>query len=331
MNVQDISVEHGVAPGMHRVLMPLPFRTEPVNCWVLEDGLRVWIVDTGLNINARELWTEAFRQLDIRPEDVAGIVITHFHPDHIGASGVLAAMSGAPVYASDVTIEQTPGVWGVRARTYHEQVAQHLIHHGMPESRVRELDADMPHMELAVQTAPLQPLPDHQLTIGDRTWQIIPTPGHADGHVSLFDAQSATLIAGDHLLERISPAVGQFPDHAANPLAAYVASLKRIAALNVQHVLPGHGAPFTEATARCRALQIHHEQRLAACEAALADGATTTWEVARRVFGDELDSASERFAVTETLAHLVWGASLGRVQPALAAPEALGAWQVSLR
>ena len=128
--------------------MPLPFRTEPVNCWILEDDAGVWVVDTGVNIHAQDRWSDAFRQLDIDPDDVCGVIITHFHPDHIGASSVLAQMSGAPVYASAVTIEQTPGVWGDRARTYHEQVAQHLLRHGMPEQRVRDRRVLVPERAL---------------------------------------------------------------------------------------------------------------------------------------------------------------------------------------
>lgn len=239
--------------------------------------------------------------------------MTHFHPDHVGASDVLHDMTGAAIYCSSISAAQAPGVWGSSSAAYHDKLGRHLVRHGMPIERVRVLDTDVLGMERAVSCASLQPYVRHELHIGGRQWRIIDTPGHADGHVSLFDAHEGLLIAGDHLLEFISPAVGKFPDHAEDPLGLYLDSLDRVAQLNAKVVLPGHGLPFSNAQARCSALQHHHQRRLEACITAVTGRIASTWEVARSVFGVELAPHDERFAVTETLAHLARAQQQGLV------------------
>jgi len=79
-----------VAPGVHWVRMPLPFALDHVNLWLLADGDGWTIVDTGLGLDdpTKALWLEVFAAtLDGRP--VKRVVVTHFHPDHMGLAGWL--------------------------------------------------------------------------------------------------------------------------------------------------------------------------------------------------------------------------------------------------
>lgn len=298
------------------VRMPLPMRVEPVNCYVgrQPDG-RLVIIDTGIDVGAREAWSSVLDTLDAAAQDVAAIVITHFHPDHIGASSTLADLTGAPVYASAITVAQTPGVWGPGLDDYLQRMEAHLARNGMPAARIAEFE----HESLLARAAVVVPdvirplVEDEPLEFGGATWTIIPTPGHADGHICLHAAEQGWLMAGDHLLERISPAVGKFPDHAVNPLGNYLSSLDRLDELEIELVFPGHGKPFTGAHARGVALKQHHSDRLEACLDAIDAGAASTWDVAQRVFGTHHDAMNERFTVTESLAHLALAQEQGRV------------------
>ncbi|MBC7644974.1 MAG: MBL fold metallo-hydrolase, partial [Thermoleophilia bacterium] len=93
--------------------MPLPMRVEPVNCYIARaaDGSLV-VIDTGIDVGAEQLWHAALAQIGATTAEISQIIVTHFHPDHIGAAATLAELSGAEVYASAITVEQTPGVWG---------------------------------------------------------------------------------------------------------------------------------------------------------------------------------------------------------------------------
>ena len=88
-------------------------------------------------------------------------------------------------------------------------------------------------------------------------WDVIATPGHADGHLCLV--RDGVLIAGDHVLPTIS-AVGLYPDSRPDPLADYLRSL--------EERRPSTSASRSPATAsvgdgrRCRELIEHHRRRL---------------------------------------------------------------------
>ena len=73
-----------VAPGVYWLRMPLPFVLNHINLWLLEDGDGWTIVDCGFATDeARGCWEQIFaRHLNGKP--VKRVIVTHFHPDHIG-------------------------------------------------------------------------------------------------------------------------------------------------------------------------------------------------------------------------------------------------------
>ncbi|GAA0470794.1 hypothetical protein Ade02nite_34010 [Paractinoplanes deccanensis] len=91
---------------------------------------------------------------------------------------------------------------------------------------------------------PLKPLTDGDEVFG---LQIIGTPGHTAGHVSVFDPSTGTLVAGD-ALRTTEGLVGADPKYTADPGQA-AASVKKLAALDVRTILPGHGDPLTDGAA----------------------------------------------------------------------------------
>jgi len=328
--LEDTSIDIGteaLRDGLWVVRVPLPVRMDPVNCYVGErpDGGLV-VVDAGYAVAAESVWRAALDSIGAVPADVAQIVITHFHPDHIGGSGPLARVTGAPVFGSELTVTQTPGIWGEDRVEGFARIDNHLLDHGFPAELVEQLGFELELAGVGVQ------LPERigrldlaqPLLFAGGSWEIVPTPGHADGHVCLLERESGELIAGDHLLQRISPAVGLFPGHAENPLGLYLDSLERVAKLPVRTVYPGHGAPFSGAPARCIELMAHHGERVEACLEPLAGGAQATGrEISLHVFGTRHDPANQRFALTETLAHLELARARGRVQRTLQ-PDAAG-------
>jgi glyoxylase-like metal-dependent hydrolase (beta-lactamase superfamily II) len=135
-------------------------------------------------------------------------------------------------------------------------------------------------------------------------WEVLELPGHADGHLGFL--RDGVLIGGDHLLQRISPAVGLYPESRPDPLGDYLASLERTIQLAPRVVYPGHGEPIHDAAGRARELIEHHRRRLDETAAALADRSAglTAYEISLRLFGRDLPPTQRRFAVAETLSHL---------------------------
>src|SRR5437870_10849061 len=90
-----------VAPGVEWLRMPLPFALNHINLWLLEDGPGWTIVDCGFaGAQTTGLWEAIFAaRLAGRP--VTRIIVTHYHPDHIGLAGWLAERWDAPLWITE--------------------------------------------------------------------------------------------------------------------------------------------------------------------------------------------------------------------------------------
>src|ERR1700754_467309 len=121
--------------GLHRVTLPLPFPPGHVHCYALEGDEGWTLVDAGLGVpDAGELWGEALRELGA--ESVACLVITHFHPDHIGAAADVADLTGAQVWQNAGDERQPRAVWSDGS----PGLAAYLRRHGAPERALAGLD-----------------------------------------------------------------------------------------------------------------------------------------------------------------------------------------------
>ncbi|HSC90850.1 MAG TPA: MBL fold metallo-hydrolase [Gaiellaceae bacterium] len=291
-------IEHtfALAPDVRRLTFPLPTRPGHVHAYLLggDDG---WtLVDTGIALpDTDERIAAAAAELE---GDITRVVITHFHPDHVGGARQAAAATGAPVLQGRLDYEQTVHVWG--NPDWPSTIAGWFRTHGVPAAETDEL------IEQGSLYAPFiryQPDP-RPLAEGDEVagWRVVAMPGHADGHLCLV--RDGELVAGDHLLAGITPTVGLWPDSRPDPLGDYLDSLRRTVELGPRVVYPGHGEPVRDAAARAHELVAHHRERLDATEAALGDVPRSGYEVSYDLFGRELSSAARRFAVAETLSHL---------------------------
>ena len=137
---------------------------------------------------------------------------------------------------------------------------------------------------------------------GARLEALVAAPGHADGQLVLL--KDGVLLAADHLLGRITPTVGLWPESRPDPLGDYIQSLDRTIELAPSIALPGHGDPIADPVGRAHELIEHHRERLAFAQAALGDEPRTGYQLSFALFGAELKPASRRFAVAETLSHL---------------------------
>src|SRR5208282_4169304 len=75
-------------------------------------------------------------------------------------------------------------------------------------------------------TQPDKYIDDHDvIKIGDRELEVIWTPGHSPGHNVIYLRKEKVMIVGDHLLPKITPHVGIYPDNPeGNPLGEFIAS-----------------------------------------------------------------------------------------------------------
>jgi glyoxylase-like metal-dependent hydrolase (beta-lactamase superfamily II) len=270
--------------GIRRLTLPLPTGPKHVHCYLVDGTL----FDTGLGLGEAP-WESA---------GIERIAITHFHPDHVGGAAAAANATGAPVFQGGLDYAQCERVWG--SRDWPERMAAWFTRHGVPaqvaDDLIEQGHAFAPFIRYAL---------DPELLYEGSTlagWNVVELPGHADGHLGFL--RDGVLIAGDHLLDRISPAVGLYPDSRPDPLGDYIASLERTIELAPEIVYPGHGEPISNAAERARELIAHHRERLDDTAGALTNKGRTAYEISLDVFGSELGPTQRRFAVAETLSHL---------------------------
>lgn len=288
--------------GVHRVTMPLPWALDHVHCYAIEDPDGWTIVDCGLGTpETARRWEEALGRLG--SPRVRRLVLTHYHPDHLGASGALAELTGAgEVVQGRLDAGLARRAWGDGADP--EAFRRYLLANGMPpgEAGASAGEEERTPVELAAPTRLVEE--GDTLELGGEEFTVLVLPGHADGHIALLGTRTGALFGGDVLLLEITPNVGRWEDTLPDPLGRYLETLRRIEELRPAVVYPGHRGPIGDAAGRAAEIRAHHAERLDVHEQALLGGAETAYEVGQAVWGDGLGLHERRFALAEAISHL---------------------------
>jgi glyoxylase-like metal-dependent hydrolase (beta-lactamase superfamily II) len=311
-----------VAPGIRWLRMPLPFALDHVNLWLCADGDGWLQIDTGLGDAAtRSLWEHHFRAtLERKP--LAGVIATHYHPDHFGNAGWLAERWQCPVRMTESEYLTAHAVADEAAGYSTEATCRLFASHGLDEQNVAALGARGNAYARGVPQLPVSHvrlIAGDELVIGARHWRVIPGHGHSPEHAALHCPADKLLVSGDMLLPKISTNVSVWsaePD--GDPLRRFLDSLARFETLPPDTlVLPSHGLPFVGIHARVRALIEHHAARLAELERAATGRAISAAEAVPVLFRRTLDVQQRLFAMGEAIAHLnhLWHA--GRLERTL--------------
>jgi glyoxylase-like metal-dependent hydrolase (beta-lactamase superfamily II) len=313
LGTQPIGEVSRVSQGIHQLKLPVPFPLKFIASYLVEDQDGWTIIDPGFDYPpAREAWeTEPAKiGLDL-DRDVRRIVVTHLHPDHIGLARWLEVRSGAPAYMLEGEIANARHVWDPARGS--DDFVRFLTRYGMdPETAEATAGTTRLSVRLPERLIPLRQ--GNSIELGDSKARVMHTPGHSDFHFVLHDEQRRLLFAGDHLLLHITPNIGLWTYTAAHPLRRYLDSLRGLRGLDVDLVFPGHGPLFHDLAGRIDELIRHHEERLAVMHAAFDGEPATPFEIARRVFPDDLTHHQLRFALAETLAHLEYLVDDGRAE-----------------
>lgn len=299
-----------VAPGIVWARIPLPFRLNHVNVYLIEDDGGWAILDTGIaHAGTRAAW-EALFAGPLSGWRITKVIVTHYHPDHIGLAGWLCERFGVPLLTSQtgylgcINISLDPGAF--EAQHYHDFYRRH----GM-SLETATLVATQGHAYLGMVT-PLPPtfrrlVAGDRLVLGGRAFDVLSGDGHAPEQIMLYSPRDGLLLAADQVIAKISPNVSVWAvEPEGDPLGLYLRSL---AALERDLpadtlVLPGHQLPFVGLHHRCRELAAHHRDRCDLIADACRGGARTVAELVPVLFTRELDPHQLSFAFSETHAHV---------------------------
>ncbi len=300
--------------GIHRIALPTPFLVGRVNCYLIEDE-PLTLIDTGPNSGkSLDDLERALAARGHRIEDLGQIVLTHQHIDHVGLLEILARRSAAQVAALDLLVPYLANF--SRSSAADDEFAQAVMRrHGVPGDLATVLGSlAAAFRAFGSSGAVTRPLRDgDELKLRDRTLRIFHRPGHSPSDTLLWDEEREILIAGDHLLGRISsnPLISRplttDPAHPSEPrpraLLQYIDSLRATRELPARLVLPGHGDPVLDHAELIDERLRMHRRRAARVLQILDGQPLSAYEIALQMWGN-VAVTQAYLTLSEVLGHL---------------------------
>jgi len=194
------------------------------------------------------------------------IVATHHHLDHVGGVRELTRALDVPFWA-------------------HAETASRV---GVPVARVL-VDGEAITLDGVV----------------PEQWQVLHTPGHAPGHVCLWNADERAVVVGDMVASVGTILIGPVD----GDMRAYLEQLDRLACLDARLALPAHGEPIDRPTELFRYYIAHRQMREAKFVAVLAahraagSVAPTAEEILSEVY-DDVPRTTWPIALLSVQAHM---------------------------
>ena len=193
------------------------------------------------------------------------VVLTHHHGDHVAGAARVARELGVPVWAHTETWSRWPEGGELRGA-----------------EGAREL-AEGDRIELS----------------GGERIRVLETPGHAAGHLALFEETLGSVFAGD-LVSGVSTIL---VDSAPGSMDTYLESLERLRDLDARTLFPGHGFPFIRPREGVQRVIDHRLMREARVLEALRDEPRAAAEIARDAYSDT-PQANPSLAASQAALHL---------------------------
>ena len=257
-----------IAPGLHWLRLPLPFRLNHVNLYLIEGADGWTIVDAGVDTaEARAAWEGLFGGLLAR-KPVERLIVTHYHPDHVGAAAWLCGRTGADLVMGE-TEYLMARVHRLMTSADAEAERPFYLAHGLSPEQLARMGERLGRYRAVVPDLPTRYAPlraGDRLRLGAFDVEALCYAGHSPAQMLLYAPANDLLFAADHVLAQISPNVSVAEEKPEDdPLGRYLASLADLPTRVPDRtlVLPGHRLPFFGLHRRCAELAAHHVARCA--------------------------------------------------------------------
>jgi len=218
------------------------------------DGVILIEVGCGLRKFARELFRR-LKDLDIKLDDIHTILISHAHPDHMGAmSAIYKKINPGDV---KIIINEIEKESALNIDLLNESFDIDLIKQQNFESGVKEFFGDTFDINQSLgmfcamsqlpEDAYIQTIKENDvLQLGNYHFKVLTTPGHAPGHTSFYEINHRFLLSGD-LIGEIGTA---WYSPSSGGAIGYLSSLEKVENLPIDFIYPSHGHKFNNVKER---------------------------------------------------------------------------------
>jgi glyoxylase-like metal-dependent hydrolase (beta-lactamase superfamily II) len=191
----------------------------------ISDNSEISIIDAGMPGNAPKILSQ-ISELNISLEKIKYIILTHADIDHIGSVADLKKATGALV-------------------AIHEKEIPYLL--GEKKKKLKGMIGGMIVLILGILLKFMKTqniVPDITLKEGDSIGglKVISTPGHTEGSISLYNAESV-LFSGDAIITDKHSNIKGFNNIATSDTLEAAKTINKIKHLKFEVLLPGHGSP----------------------------------------------------------------------------------------
>ncbi len=301
-----------ITEGIFWFPMPLPMMgPDYVNCYILDDGQEIALVDTGANIgDCKDIWENILHK-NFPNKKISNVYVTHHHPDHIGLAGWLCEK-----YNTEMICSRTAYLMAkMLSVDVHEKVSSST------ELFWRRAGMSQEMLEEKLRTRPfnfgdgVSPLDKGFTRISEKEivsingvdWTVSMGNGHAPEHATFWSKERNLLLAGDQVLPGISSNLGVYPTEPnADTVGDWINSCEKFLKLaSDEHVvLPGHGRPFSGLPLRLTQLIENHEAALKRIKEALKAGPKTAVDLFNTIFKRDINKREYMLALHEAVGHV---------------------------
>ena len=307
-----------LADDLYWIRFTLPFRLNHINLFVFDTDDGWVLLDCGIDGAATAAQWQPLLDGPLAGRPVVGIIVSHYHADHVGYAGVLAARTGAPVYMGAVEYEQAQWGLGQTDSEYGTMMAAAYKRFGLSDNHItaardtgnyyRLLVGDLPNVITVGDT--------HQFITKAGCWRVRFDSGHSPGHMSLTDSERKLHICFDFLLPRISPNISaRLRNLNDDMLADYLLYLDSMTDVPADWlIIPGHDWPYFGGGVRARQLSAHHANRLDQLLKIIKNKPANTNDAMMALFPFKMTGHEVFFASCEARAHLNHLVTTGNLQ-----------------
>lgn len=207
--------------AIHPITVPFKICLSPtialdrfVNLFLVE-GKELALIDSGVK-GSETVVLQHLRSLGRRPRELKKLILTHSHPDHMGAAREIVEATGCEVLAH------------AQERAWIEDPS--LQRAARPVPGFDSLVSGPVAVDMLVEDG-------DRIDVGRGSLTVVATPGHSPGHISLWSPEGRTVITGDAV-----PVPGELPIY--DDAFSSLASLRRVRGLGAEVMLSAWERPL---------------------------------------------------------------------------------------